>query len=121
MAMACPAVASSVPFIAVLVTPPPAWELVSSPLPNQTLESPPQSVSITFSRVLRPDTSSLKIYDPYNNPLPVRDLSINGATMSVAMPRLESAYTGTYRVEWKAACVCANIPEKTDSFYFNIQ
>ena len=107
---------------AVLILPPPqTLEYVSSPRPNQTLSKPPETINVTFSRIIQPDNGSIKVYDPYNNPLPVSDFFINGATMSVKMPPLVSGYTGTYRVEWQAACVCSAIPQQTDNFYFTIQ
>jgi len=104
-----------------IVTPQTLQFISSTPRANQTLAKQPASVTLNFSQNLDPTKSSFTLYDPYNNQLETGNATISGSSMSAKFPLLKNGYSGTYRVEWKASCLCTDTTVQNNSFYFSIQ
>jgi len=93
----------------------------SSPVDNQELSAPPQVITVTFSENIHPDKSTLTVFDPYNNPLNDGRATVTATAMSVRMPALGAGYTGTYRAEWRAQCLCSEGRELSGAIHFAIR
>jgi methionine-rich copper-binding protein CopC len=114
-------ISSALPPIVIMnYTPPtPAFALVSmTPANHASLDTSPPAVKLLFSQNINPDKSELKIYDPYNNLLSTTDKAANPSGMSALLPT--NLLAGTYRVEWKAVCICTSNTQIGDTDYFTI-
>lgn len=98
------------------------WEFGSSiPANNETLTTPPQTVTVSFSVAAKPEGSVIRIYDPYGKEIPVSATMFSGNSMYVNLPPFKDGYAGTYRVEWQAYCQCNDPKMLSGGYYFNLR
>jgi methionine-rich copper-binding protein CopC len=90
----------------------------SAPAANQTVAQPPANVMITFSNPIRPDKSSMGVYDLYGTRIDDGTVTVNGPTMLVNLPPLAS---GRYAVKWKTRCMCDDDTDLGDEFHFTVR
>ena len=90
----------------------------SSPYDRESLNAAPKSVSFTFSHPIRPDKSTIKVYDPTGNPVETGALEAQEKTLSVSLPELSP---GKYSIKWKARCRCDEDTEIGEYFHFTVK
>jgi methionine-rich copper-binding protein CopC len=101
------------------VVAPPAWEFTtSSPRDNELLNGPPNTFIINFSLNVDPNKSGFTLYDPYNNPLP---LKVENKDTTISAPLPATLPTGMYRVDWHADCLCKVSMPLQGTLHFTIQ
>jgi methionine-rich copper-binding protein CopC len=92
----------------------------SSPKVNETLTKSPEKVEITFEEALRPDESYIKVLNSKKVEVSKdkTTLSEDKKTITETLPKLKS---GTYTVEWKAVCLCADHHATDGKYKFTVK
>ncbi len=94
-------------------------QLVSSnPYDRQILDVAPTKITFTFSQPIKPDKSSLKLYNATGSEIDVGNLESQGLNMSVSVADLTY---GRYTIKWRARCLCDDDTQLSDSFHFTIK
>jgi len=92
----------------------------SEPSAGQVLASPPDAVTITFNEKLRPNESSIDVYDAQKKQIEGMLISKkdNTDTLTESLPKLSP---GIYTVKWKAVCLCTDHHATKGSFKFTVK
>ena len=94
----------------------PQLDLVNiRPQNHQEFSQSPPSVTVSFSLAIIPEKSDLKVFDPYNNPVPVKLEMPKDTGMTATLP--PHLLAGAYRVEWKATCACITRHSINSTFF----
>ena len=94
-------------------------KLVSStPYDRQVLDKSPPDFSLTFSQPIKPDKSSIRIYDSLGTLLDTGGIKAQGMSLSVGLPELTA---GKYSIKWKTRCRCDDDTEISDTFHFTVR
>jgi len=108
------------PIIIYNYTPPaPTIALVSiTPTDHQQFSPSPPSVAVSFSQMIDPGRSDLRVFDPYNSTTGDAKQMSKDTGMTVALPA--NLLSGTYRIEWSATCTCQGNPAISGTSYFTV-
>jgi methionine-rich copper-binding protein CopC len=87
----------------------------ADPRVGSTVASPSQ-VKVFMTEELEGAFSKLKVFDQKGTEIDKKDVSVNGATMTVSVPTLAP---GTYKVAWSAVAVDTH--HTTGTFTFTVR
>jgi methionine-rich copper-binding protein CopC len=88
------------------------------PYDRQTLDVAPKEIVFTFSQPLKPDKSSIKVYDGVGGQIETGPLEADGHTMSVTLPELSY---GKYSIKWRARCLCDSDTQLSNTSRFTVR
>ncbi len=72
--------------------------LATDPVPGAVLEQPPRAVTLNFDSPVSAALGAVRVYDRNGTRIDSGALSVSGATVRLALPRLEN---GAYVVTWR--------------------
>ena len=89
-----------------------------SPYNRQVVDEPPQEIKFTFSQPLKPDKSSIRVFDGLGNVVETGALESDGKSMWVNVSGLSH---GKYVVKWRARCLCDDNTMLVDTSRFTVR
>ncbi len=88
----------------------------AEPKVGSTVVAPAQVKIWMTMDLMKKSFTTLQVFDAKGNEVDERDVQIDGATMTVSVPKLAM---GTYTVTWKALAVCGH--KTSGTFAFTVQ
>ena len=94
------------------------FQLVNAaPFDREQVASPATYV-LRFSQPIRPDKSSIRVFDMFGSRVNDDAITTDGMSMTTALPTLAP---GKYTVKWQARCRCAGEQELGETFHFTVK